>query len=167
MWKKVGNAFVGLPAQRAVVKKMIELGLRIDENGKISCGNVEIKEKSLAKAAEVDRRIVRSTVEGILSDRYLKGVFNRIEPAGTLLKEVAVMVGFGVVEIEADAIQPGIIAAATGLLAKKNISIRQIYAKDPELFDNPSLTIITEKEVGGRLLQDFRKIKGVKKVIIY
>ncbi|MFH0971906.1 MAG: amino acid-binding protein [Candidatus Micrarchaeota archaeon] len=167
MWKKVSEAFGVLPAQKAVVRKMIELGLRIDEDGKVKCGDVEIKEKSLAKSAGVDRRIVRATTEGIRQDRHLREVFYRIRPAGTLLKDVAQLMGFGVVEIEADATKAGIIAKATSLMASHNINIRQVYAKDPELFENPTLIIITEREIPGRLLNEFKKIRGVTKVSVY
>lgn len=159
--------FGGLPGQRAVVLKMLEIGLRIDEGGKIRCGDVEIKDNSLAHAAGVDRRIVRATVEGISKERFLKSVFSRIQPAGTFLKDVAQLMGFGVVEIEADAKTAGIIAKAAGLLADRKISIRQVYAKDPELFENPTLVIIAEREVPGKLLNEFKRIRGVKKVSIY
>ncbi|MFH1443278.1 MAG: amino acid-binding protein [Candidatus Micrarchaeota archaeon] len=167
MWKKISESFGGLPGQKAVVRKMIELGLRIGEDGKILCGNVEVKENSLAKAVGVDRRVVRATAEGIRKERYLREVFSRIQPAGTLLRDVAVLMGFGVVEIEADAMQSGIIARATSLLAEKHINIRQVYAKDPELFENPTLTIITEREIPGKLISEFKKIRGVTKVSIF
>jgi len=31
MWKRISELFAALPAQRAVARKMIELGLRIDD----------------------------------------------------------------------------------------------------------------------------------------
>ncbi len=145
---------------------MIELGLGVDAKGKILCGEVEIKEISLAHAAGVDRRVVVSTVKSILSDKYLARLFSGIKPAGALLKDIARELGFGAVELEANATKPAIIASATSLLAKKGISIRQVYAKDPELFENPTLVIITEKPIPGALLAQFSKIPAVKKVSI-
>src|SRR3989344_124120 len=167
MWRKVEQMFGGLPGQKAVVRKMIELGLGISENGKVRCGDVEIKENSLARAAGVDRRVVAATIKGIASERFLKSVFLRIQPPGTFLKDGAQLMGFGVVEIEADAKVPGIIAKATGLLEERRISIRQVYAKDPELFENPTLVIIAEREVPGKLLNEFKRIRGVRKVSIF
>ncbi len=166
MWSRIAELFSGLPAQRQVARKMIELGLCISPDGKIRCGEVEVKEVSLAKAAGVDRRIVVSTVSSILSDRNLHKLFSGIMPAGSLLKNIAKDLGFGVVELEADAKKPSIIAGATSLLSDKRISIRQIYAKDPELFENPTLVIITERPIPGNLLAQFSKIPGVKKVSI-
>ncbi|MFH1750397.1 MAG: amino acid-binding protein [Candidatus Micrarchaeota archaeon] len=167
MWKKMEQMFVGLPGRKAVVLEMVRLGLRVDEEGRICCGNVEIKENSLAKAASVDRRVVRAAAKSISKDRFLREVFLRIQPAGTFLKDVAPLMGFGVVEIEAQARVPGIIAKATGLLAAKKMVIRQVYAMDPELFENPTLVIITEREVPGKLLNEFKRIRGVRKVSVY
>lgn len=70
------------------------------------------------------------------------------------------------VEISADAANPGIIAHATAPIAKSKISIRQIYSKDPELFENPTLVIITEKPVPGKLISELSKIPNVTKVSI-
>lgn len=167
MWNRISEIFASLPAQRSVARKMIELGLRIDDEGKILCGDVEVKEISLAAAAGVDRRVVVSTVSSILSDRNLHKLFAGIQPAGALLKDIAKDLGFGVVELEADAKKPSIISAATALLSGKRISIRQIYAKDPELFENPSLVIITERPIPGSLITHFSKIPGVTKVSMF
>jgi len=158
--EKFGN----LPSQTRVARKMIELGLAIGEGGRVMCGEVEVKEVSLGRAAGVDRRVVRATINSIRSDAKLSKLFAGIRPAGSFLKDVAHELGFGAVELEANAKKAGIIAAATGLLARRKISIRQVYAKDPELFENPTLVIITEKPVPGNLLAAFSKIPGVKKV---
>ena len=167
MWKRISELFSHLPAQRQVARKLIELGLSINSEGKILCGDVEIKEISLARASGVDRRIVVSTVSSILSDKSLSRLFSGIKPAGSLLKDVAKDLGFGVVELEAQAAKPAIIAKATGILAKRRISIRQIYAKDPELYEVPTLTIITERPIPGTLLAEFSKIPGVTKVSVF
>jgi uncharacterized protein len=83
------------------------------------------------------------------------------------LKNVAGDIGFGVVEIEAEAGSPGIVAQATYLISQEKISIRQAHAGDPELEEHPRLTIITEKPVKGELINQFLKIPGVKRVSIY
>jgi len=80
---------------------------------------------------------------------------------------VASNLGFGVVEIEAKAGNPGILAQATDLISRENVSIRQAHAGDPELEENPRLIIITEKPVKGELYNEFLKIDGVTKVSIY
>ncbi|MCE5214808.1 MAG: amino acid-binding protein [Methanobacterium sp.] len=167
MWDRIKHKFEKFPARMSVARKIVELGLRVGESNKIYCGNVEISDVSLARAVGVDRRTIKATIEVILSDKYLKDIFTNIYPAGALLKNIALSLGFGVVEIEAQAGNPGILARATELIAQENISIRQAHAGDPELEEKPRLTIITEKPVKGELINEFLKIQGVKKVSIY
>lgn len=102
-----------------------------------------------------------------MEDPELASIFANIFPAGALLKNVASDLGFGVVEVEAQAGTPGILAKATQLISQENISIRQAHAGDPELEENPKLTIITEKPVKGEMIQKFLDIPGVKRVSIY
>lgn len=167
MWDRIKHKFENYPARMAVARKIVELGLRVGKDGKVYCGDVGVSDISLARATEVDRRTIRATVRAILNDPFLSSIFLNIYPAGALLKNVAKELGFGVVEIEAHATNPGILAQATQLISQKKISIRQAHAGDPELEENPRLTIITEKPVKGELLQKFLEIPGVKRVSIY
>lgn len=167
MWEKVKYKFEKFPARMNVARKIIEYGLRVGENGKIYCGDIEISDLALARAVNVDRRSIKTTVDVIISDELLAKIFSNITPAGPLVKNVAKDLGFGVVEIEAEAGNPGIIAKATELISKENISIRQVHAGDPEIEENPRLTIITEKPIKGNLINKFLNIEGVRKVSIY
>lgn len=167
MWEKIKHKFEKYPARMDVARKVIECGLRVGENGKIYCGDIEISDVSIARAAKVDRRSIKSTVSIILEDEQLAKIFGNITPAGPLVKNVAKDLGFGIVEIEADAGNPGIIARATDLIASNDISIRQVHAGDPEFEEHPRLTIITEKPIEGNLINEFLKIEGVNRVSIY
>jgi hypothetical protein len=166
MWKNVREKFEGQPGRVAVVRAMAENGLSIDDKAKLHCGPVEVGDLALARACGVDRRTVRATVAAIRADKRLFGIFSGILPAGSMLSKAAPLLGFGVVEIEANAAAVGIVASASGLLARRRISIRQIYAKDPDFFENPTLTIITARPIPGKLLEKFRKIRGVKRVLL-
>ncbi len=167
MWEKINDKFKKYPARIRVAEKMIELGLSLNEDGKIYCGNLKISDKALATAADVDRRVIKSTIEIIKTDEDLYNLFSNIIPAGTLLKNIAKNLELGVVEIEVGSENEGILAATTNLITKKGIGIRQAYAEDTELQEAPSLTIITEKPVNGDLINEFLKIKGVTRVSIY
>ena len=167
MWEKINDKFKKYPARIRVAEKMIELGLSLNEDGKIYCGNLKISDKALATAADVDRRVIKSTIEIIKTDEDLHNLFSNIIPAGTLLKNIAKNLELGVVEIEVGSENEGILAATTNLITKKGIGIRQAYAEDTELQEAPSLTIITEKPVNGDLINEFLKIKGVTRVSIY
>ena len=167
MWEKVNEKFNKYPARLRVAEKMIELGLCISEDGRVYCGNLKISDKALATAADVDRRAIKSTISVIQEDEELYNLFSNIIPAGTLLKNIAKNLELGVIEIEVGSESEGILASTTNLISKKGISIRQAYAEDTELQQNPILTIITEKPVSGDLINEFLKIKGVTRVSIY
>ena len=167
MWEKINQKFKKYPARIRVAEKMIELGLSLNEDGKIYCGNLKISDKALATAADVDRRVIKSTISIIKEDEELFNLFNNIIPAGTLLKNIAKNLELGVVEIEVGSESEGILAATANLISENGIGIRQAYAEDTELQKAPSLTIITEKPVSGDLINEFLKIEGVTRVSIY
>ena len=167
MWEKINEKFKKYPARIRVAEKMIELGLSLNEDGKIYCGNLKISDKALATAADVDRRAIKSTIEVIREDEELYNLFSNIIPAGTLLKNIAKSIDLGVIEIEVGSESEGILSKTTNLISKKGIGIRQAYAEDTELQKSPILTIITEEPVKGDLINEFLKIKGVTRVSIY
>jgi len=167
MWERLNYKFKKYPARMSVAWKMVELGLRVDKNNKIYCGDLKISDVALANAANVDRRAVKSTVKTILEDEQLSNIFKNIIPAGTLLKNIAKNLGLGVIEIEVGYENTGILSEASTLISEENISIRQAYASDIALGDNPVLTIITEEPVEGNLINEFLKIDGVIRVSIY
>ncbi|WP_409199936.1 amino acid-binding protein [Methanobrevibacter sp. DSM 116169] len=167
MWEKLNKKFKKYPARMRVAKKMIELGLRLDDDNKIYCGDLKISDNSLANAADVDRRAIKSTTEIILNDSELSSIFKNIIPAGTLLKNIAKSLNLGVIEIEVGHENKGILAATTTLISSKGVSIRQAYAEDIEMGDFPILTIITEEPVPGDIINEFLKIEGVKRISIY
>lgn len=107
MWNQIKHRFERYPSRMDVARKIIELGLRIDPDGKVYCDDVEINDVALARAIGVDRRTVRATAETILEDEKLRGIFQNLRPAGALLRDAAAELDFGVVEIEAEARNPG------------------------------------------------------------
>ena len=158
MWEKINEKFKKYPARIRVAEKMIELGLSLNEDGKIYCGNLKISDKALATAANVDRRVIKSTIDVIKDDKELYNLFRNIIPAGTLLKNIAKNLELGVIEIEVGSESEGILGTTANLISKKGISIRQAYAEDTELQENPSLIIITEKPVSGDLINEYLKV---------
>ena len=167
MWEIIHEKFKKYPARIRVAEKMIELGLSVHEDGKIYCGNLKISDKALATAANVDRRAIKSTIEVINEDSELFDLFNNIIPAGTLLKNIAKIVDLGVIEIEVGSDNEGVLAAATNLITKNGINIRQAYAEDSEMQEYPILTVITNEPINGELINEFLKIEGVNRVSIY
>ena len=157
MWKKIMNKFDKYPSQKKVIKKMLQLGLKVGEDKKIYCNDVEINVSSLSKSIETDRR----------DDEELKSIFTNIQSAGTVLSNISQELGLGVIEIEGDAQKTGILNQVTNILAKENISIRQAYASDPDLYSIPYMTIITDNVLDGKIIPLLLKIDGVTKVSMY
>jgi len=166
LWKKISKFFEDSPSKLRVARLLVEMGLRIDEKGKIYCGEIEIPATKIAAATRVDRRVVNETAKAILKAEELKSLFTNLRPAGPLLRDVAQYLGYGVVEIRARPEAVGIIAEASSLIAKEGISIRQILAEDAEIYPDPKLILITEKPIPGELLPKLLKIPTVVRVTI-
>jgi len=145
---------------------MIGHGLRIHE-GAICAGSIEIADTAIGRAADVDRRIVRSTVETIMGDARLSRVFTRLAP--TLhLKDVAPDLGCGVIEIVVgDARQPGILAGVSKVISDHRISIRQANVEDPDFTEEPKLFVVTESRVPGAIIPLLQAVPGVRGVTVY
>ena len=166
MWKVVEKKFEHYPAQMKVATKMINLGLKTDESGNIYCSDLKIGYKSLAEAAEVDRRAIKSTIDTIMNDKELSLIFKNIEPAGSSLKKIAKNIGLNAIEIVVGSESEGILSKIADLFVKEGINIRQAYAKDDKLA-NPTLTIIADGKVPPEILDNILKIDGVLRLSIY
>ncbi len=167
MWKRIEAKLKDYPARVKVARLMVELGLNIDSHGKISCGPVEMNDVKIGRAAGVDRRVVRETVQLISSDAELARLFRNLRPAGSFLRDVARDLGFSVIEVYADPTKSGVIAGVSALIAREGVNIRQAVADDPELIPEPKLVVITEKAVSGETLQGILKVPGVSKITTF
>jgi len=166
MWRKFAKYFNHYPKRKKLAQKLLEYGLKVSNN-KIYCGEIELSDSKIARAFDVDRRIITSTIKTISEQKDLQKVFSRLKPT-CHLKDVATETNWGVIEIiPEDPSTPGILADVANVVADAKISIRQAIVDDFELSEEPKLFIITEKHVPGILIPKIRKIKGVKAVIIY
>ena len=167
MWTNVKKHFEAHPERLKVARTLIENGLTA-KNGRIYLNEIEIPPVRVARAAGVDRRTVKETLNAIKSNRELREIFEGIRSAGLSLKEIARPLGLGVVEITpVDAKIPGILANSALILAKNGLSIRQAIVDDPELSPDPKLTLIAERKIPGELIPELLKVKGIAKVSVY
>ena len=167
MWNNVKKYFEGHPERLRVARVLIENGLSA-RGGKIYLNEIEIPPVRVARAAGVDRRTVKETLNAIKSDRELRLIFEGIRSSGLSLKEIAKHLNLGVVEITpVDAKIPGILAGSAMILAKNGLSIRQAIVDDPELSPEPKLSLIVEKKIPGELIPELLNVKGVAKVSVY
>lgn len=166
MWFSLSKYFGRFPSQGKVAKLLLTNGLRVKE-GRVYCGDIEIGDVAIARAVNVDRRIVRAAVETIESEEELRRVFSAIWPTA-MLKEVAPVMGWSCIEIiPTDAHVPGILADVTGVIAEQGISVRQALVDDPELWEEPRLFVITESEVPPELIPRIKGCRGVKSILIH
>ena len=167
MWNNVKKYFEGHPERLRVTRVLIENGLSA-RGGKIYLNEIEIPPVRVARAAGVDRRTVKETLNAIKSDRELRLIFEGIRSSGLSLKEIAKHLNLGVVEITpVDAKIPGILACSAMILARNGLSIRQAIVDDPELSPEPKLSLIVEKKIPGELIPELLNVKGVAKVSVY
>jgi len=167
MWAKVQGTFADFPAQLSVARVLFKYGLRVREDGEIACGDIRIPAVQIAREAGVDRRAVEATIQTILKNEALRGIFENLEPIA-YLKGVAQQLGLGVIEIlPKDADRPGIISEVTGAISRFGISIRQAVADDPHFIVQPKLTLITDEPVRGKVIEALRKLPSVQSVIVY
>lgn len=149
---------------------MLSLGLSVKKDfegeGRIYCGNIEIKPNSLARSTEVDRRVVLEVVHKIMDDEILSSFFSGLVPTVSFGSSATVM-GFSVIEIIPEsADKPGIISDFLSVISSKGINIRQVIADDPDLVEEPRATIVTETPIPSDLLGDLKKVKGVKALVL-
>ena len=166
MWRKIAKYFNRYPKQKKLAQKLLEYGLKIKDS-KIYCGEIELPDSKIARAFEVDRRIINTTIKTIMQKEDLKKVFSNLTPT-CHLKNVASEMNWGVIEIiPEDPSMPGILADVATIISENKISIRQAIVDDFELSEEPRLFIVTEKRVPGTLIPKIRSAKGVKAVLIY
>jgi len=166
MWRQLAKYFNKYPKRKKLAQKFLEYGLRVTDN-KIYCSEIELSDSKLARAFEIDRRIIASTIKTIMEKKELQRVFSRLKPT-CHLKDVAPEMNWGVIEIiPKDPSMPGILADVATIIANNKISIRQAIVDDFELSEEPRLFIVTEKQVSGILIPKIRAVKGVKAVLIY
>ncbi len=164
MWKKIREKFERYPSQIAVAKEFLRLGISI-KNGKAYCDKIELVPSKIAEAIGVDRKVVVMAIQNIEKDEELRRVFSSLKPVANIT-EVARILGYGVLEVYAESHKVGIVAGITSILAREGISIRYILAEDPELSIDPKLIVVTETKIPGRLVDEFLKVDGVKKIVI-
>jgi uncharacterized protein len=159
------KAFSGKGAQRRVAEYLLKHGLRVTPDGLLLAGEVEVLQVSVARVLNVDRRVVKSTVESILAQDKMRMIFASLSVTPSL-RDLAPVLGYGAIEIvPKDAAGKGIVAAVTCIVSDAHIGIRQVIADDP-MFDNPELTVITEKPIPRGLIDRILKINGVQKVVV-
>lgn len=166
MWDLLTKYFQRYPAQSRVAMTLLKYGFSVKEDG-IYADDIAIPDTALARATNVDRRIIRATVETIRREPELRDVYARLHPT-CHLKDAAPILKWGVLEIvPSDAHRPGILANVARIIAERGISIRQAIVDDPELTEEPRLWVVTETAIPLEVVAEIKNGAGVKSVTIY
>ena len=166
MWLLLSEYFGRYPSQGKVARLLLSLGLSV-KNGKVHCDGVEIADMALARAAGVDRRIVRATIETIEEHKQLREIFEALHSTA-MLRDVAPVMGWSCIEIiPTDAHTSGILADVMGVIAEGGISVRQALVDDPMLMEEPRLYVITESAVPPEMIPRIKKCHGVKSILLH
>ena len=164
MFDEIMEKFEGSPSQQAVIRLLLERGFSVNEDGRVVSGGIEIPYTGIAREIGVDRRVVDSTTDAILSDPELARIFTNISSIPSLM-DLAPVLDLTVLTIEvAAADEAGIVSTVTTLIADHDISIRQVISEDPEFTDEPKLYIITDEAISGSLLVSIRELSFVRRV---
>ncbi len=159
------KSFARRKGQLRVAEFILRNGLRVSPEGGLYFKSVEVSHTSIARVLDVDRRLIRATVESILSDSRLRGIYTKLDSM-VLLRDVASELGFGAIEvIPTDAASRGIVAQITGVVAGAGISARQITTDDP-MFENAKMIVVTEKPLPRELIDRILELPEVEKVVV-
>jgi predicted regulator of amino acid metabolism with ACT domain len=163
-FEDIMGKFEGSPSQQAVIRLLLERGFSVNDDGRVVSGGIEIPNTQIARELGIDRRVVDSTTDAILSDTTLRQIFQNISSIPSL-RDLAPVLDLHVLTVDVhDADQPGIVATVTTMLADRDISIRQTVSEDPEFTDEPKLYVVTDEALPGDLINELMELPFVRKV---
>ena len=166
MWPNIRKQFERQVVRPDVVKKMIECGMRVSDDEKIYVGDVEVDYMAVARAADVDRRVVKQTVHQIRENRYLYSLFSRTRPLGTSLVGLVNQLGYTAIVIEADPKSPGVMAGVAEILSRHGMVVRQAVAEDPEMVPEAKMTLVVEGQLTGNAIDELQSLDVVRSIKI-
>ncbi len=162
MWPRIKEQFARQVVRPDIVRKMIECGMRVSDDEKLYVGDVEVDYTAVARAVDVDRRVVKQTAEQIRKNRYLYSIFSKTRPMGASLVDLVSVLGYSALIIEADPKSPGVMAGVAEILSRHGMVVRQATADDPEMVPDAKMTLVIEGHLSGQALEELNALKNVK-----
>ena len=153
------------PSQRKVANKLLEYGIRVSD-GVAYCGEIEQSDSAIARVCDVDRRVVRTTLEHISSTPDLDRIFSKLKPMLSMIDLAEEINCSSLVIIPTDSRIPGIIADVTTVLYNSGISLKQAVVTDDVNFNSPTLQIVVEGRVPESVIMLLKSCRGVSSVVI-
>jgi predicted regulator of amino acid metabolism with ACT domain len=166
VWPNVRKQFERQVVRPEIVRKMIECGMRVSEDEKIYVDDVEVDYSAIARALDVDRRVVKQTAQQIRRNRYLFSLFSMTKPLGTSLVSLVSQLGYTAIIIEADPKSPGVMAGVAEILSRHGMVVRQAVAEDPEMVLDAKMTLVVEGQLTGQAMEELHSLKVVRSMKI-
>ncbi|MBE6528511.1 MAG: regulator of amino acid metabolism, contains ACT domain protein [Thermoplasmata archaeon] len=161
---KLTAALKRYPSQRKVAQKLLEYGIRVSD-GIAYCGDIEQTDSGIARVCDVDRRVVRTTLEHITADPQLYRIFSKLRPMLSMIDMAEEIGCSAIVIIPVDARVPGIIADVTTVLYNNGISLKQAMVSDNGE-STPTLQIVVEGRIPDSVIMLLKSCRGVASVMI-
>jgi hypothetical protein len=153
------------PSQKKVAMKLMEYGIRVS-GGVAYCGDIEQTDAGIARACEVDRRVVRTTLEHISSTPELDRIFSKLKPMLSMVDMASEINCSAIVIIPTDARVPGIVADVTTVLYNSGISLRQAMVNDGGEREKSTLQIVVDGKLQENVIMMLKSCRGVDSVLI-
>jgi uncharacterized protein len=166
MWPNIRRQFQRQVVRPEIVRKMIECGMRVSDDEKIYVDDVEVDYIAVARSVDVDRRVVKQTVQQIRRNRYLYSLFSMTKPLGTSLVSLVSELGYTAIIIEADPKSPGVMAGVAEILSRHGMVVRQAVAEDPEMVPDAKMTLVVEGQLTGQAMEELNGLKVVRSLKI-
>jgi len=166
MWANVRKQFERQVVRPEIVRKMIQCGMRVSEDEKIYVDDVEVDYSAVARALDVDRRVVMQTAQQIRRNRYLYSLFSMTRPLGTSLVNLVSQLGYTAIVIEADPKSPGVMAGVAEILSRHGMVVRQAVAEDPEMVPEAKMTLVVEGQLTGQAMEELHSLKVIRSIKI-
>jgi len=158
--------FEGFPSQLSVANFFLRNGISVrDDNAYV--GEVKQSDSALARAIQVDRRVVRSTIERIMKYPELSNLFSKIGCIADLT-DAASLLGCSALEIvPTDDSRPGTMAGIMTILSSAGINVRQAVVSSSRTgFGETHLMITVDGGIPGNIISAVREADGVAQVVI-
>jgi len=166
VWPNIRKQFERQVVRPEIVRKMIECGMRVSEDEKIYVDDIEVDYSAVARALDVDRRVVKQTAQQIRRNRYLFSLFSMTKPLGTSLVGLVSQLGYTAIIIEADPKSPGVMAGVAEILSRHGMVVRQAVAEDPEMVPDAKMTLVVEGQLTGQAMEELHSLKVIRSIKI-
>jgi len=161
--ERLSKVFVGYPSQEKVARLLLRFGISV-KGEKAYCGDVELSNAAIGRAAGADRRVAGATIAKISGDKMLSGFFAGLRPIA-LLADVAAHLGCSTLEIvPTNASIPGILADVSAVTLAAGISIRQAVIDDPD--GDARLLIVMDGNLPPEFIPSLRQCRGVAGIVL-